>query len=100
MTLVDFEENTQLASIGAYAFAGCRSLTSITIPESVTSIGADAFWSCSSLTSVTINAVTPPTLGSRAMPSNVRNIYVPTESVSAYQSASGWSSYASKISAI
>ena len=45
--------------IGSSAFYGCSSLTSVTIPNSVTSIGQSAFWSCSSLTDVTIpNSVT------------------------------------------
>ena len=41
-------------AIGDGAFSGCSSLTSVTIPESVTSIGDRAFIGCSSLTSVTI----------------------------------------------
>ena len=41
-------------SIGGFAFADCKSLTSITIPNSVTSIGERAFWGCEGLISVTI----------------------------------------------
>jgi len=43
-----------VTSIGRFAFGYCSSLTNVTIPDSVTSIGQDAFWDCSSLTSVTI----------------------------------------------
>ena len=45
--------------IGNSAFNDCTSLTSVTIPDSVTSIGSTAFSNCTSLTSVTIpNSVT------------------------------------------
>lgn len=46
-------DNT-VSEIGAGAFAGCASLTSVTIPETVASIGAYAFAGCSSLTSMSI----------------------------------------------
>ena len=36
------------------AFSDCKSLTSVTIPDSVTKIGMRAFYGCSSLTSITI----------------------------------------------
>ena len=54
-----------VTSIGGYAFYGCRALTSIVIPNSVTTIKYAAFASCSSLTSITL----PNTL--EEIPSNM-----------------------------
>ena len=56
ITTVTFASGSQLETIDASAFLGCKSLTSITIPNSVTSIGEGAFWDCSSLTSIIIPA--------------------------------------------
>ena len=88
-------------AIGQQTFLNCNEMTSVTIPNSVTSIGQQAFAYCSTLTSVTVEATTPPTLGSDAFSNNAsgRKIYVPSESVSSYQAASGWSTYASDIEA-
>ncbi len=52
LTSVTFAEDSQLTSIGYWAFIGCNSLKTINIPSSVTSIGKNAFDSCTSLTSV------------------------------------------------
>ena len=43
-----------VTSIGRFAFGYCSGLSSVTIPDSITSIGQDAFWDCSNLMSVTI----------------------------------------------
>ena len=41
-----------VVSIGSEAFYGCRGLTSIILPESLTSIGSKAFYDCWGLTSI------------------------------------------------
>lgn len=89
-----------VTSLGQNCLRFCTSLTAVTVPDSVTSIGAQAFHNSSALTSVTIEATTPPTLGWNAFLNTTCPIYVPAASVSAYKSASGWSTYASRIQAI
>ena len=54
VTSINISEGLNVANIASYAFYGCRGLTSVTIPESVTLIGNSAFYGCRGLTSVTI----------------------------------------------
>ena len=96
-----FNEDTSLATIIDNAFSGCTSLSSITIPSSVTTIENRAFKGCTSLQSITVEATTPPSLGSAVFDStNNCPILVPAASVNAYKSASGWSTYSSRIQSI
>src|SRR5574344_1013623 len=55
LTTFDISGATNLTTIGEGAFNGCSSLTSVTIPSSVTSIGARAFKDCSGLTSIDLS---------------------------------------------
>ncbi|MGN1094347.1 MAG: leucine-rich repeat domain-containing protein, partial [Candidatus Neoclostridium sp.] len=58
-SLMSISIPNSVTSIGSYAFDNCSGLTSITIPDSVTFIGSFAFSNCSGLTSITIpNSVT------------------------------------------
>ena len=87
-----------ITSIGGNAFEYCTSLTSVTIPNSVISIGNSGFSHCNMLSSVTCLATTPPTWGGAwVFDSSHLTIYVPCGSLAAYQSAWGWSSYASSM---
>ena len=72
------DKDLPVTSISYGAFSDCRSLTSVTIPDSVTSIGDNAFRGCSDLTSVTIgDGVT--SIGSYAFYdcSNLTSINIP-----------------------
>lgn len=89
-----------VTTIEEYAFFECVALTSITIPHSVTTIGERAFSFCKGLTSITFEAITPPSCGEHSfgecgdydVDCNIP-IYVPTQSISDYNKASGWKNF-------
>ena len=58
-TLTSVTIPSSVTSIGASAFSGCCGLTSVTIPSSVTNIGASAFAGCSGLTEIICEGETP-----------------------------------------
>ena len=119
--LTSFVFPNALTTIGAGAFKGCSRLASVVIPNSVTTIGNNAFFSsgltsvtigssvesidyntffyCSNLETVNMLPTAVPSLGTYVFSSTSSNlvIYVPYESLSAYQSATNWSSHASKM---
>lgn len=83
------------------AFDGCSKLNAIMIPSAITTIGEYCFRGCSSLKTITSQPTTPPTLSIGAFQGVSPDVvYVPSASVAAYKSASGWSAWASKIVAI
>lgn len=85
-----------------YTFHTCYSLSSIVIPNGITSIREYAFYSCKMLKYIILKPTVPPTLydTSTALPNTLKAIYVPDSSVSAYQAATNWSDFASKIKGI
>ncbi len=52
IVIPDIYNGKPVTTISAYAFEYCTSLTSVTIPDSVTSIGTSAFYECNRLTKV------------------------------------------------
>lgn len=88
-----------VTSIGSNAFSTCNSLASVSIPSGVTSIGNSAFTNCYGIAKYHIKPNTPPTLGTTVFNNIVSDcvIYVPTAKLNDYQTASNWSTYASKM---
>ena len=85
--------------IAISAFHECTGLTSVTIGSGVTTISGRAFKDCSNLASISVLATAPPTLSGSQTNSPFSNVptdipvYVPCESIEAYQAATGWSSF-------
>lgn len=97
---------TSITSLGTITtlvnsmFRNCTSLKYVELPATLASISNYNFYN-SPIERLVCHAVTPPTIGSYCFVGNkFISIKVPAESVETYKTASGWSSYASKIQAI
>ena len=87
-------------SINDSAFSYCHSLSSISIPASVKNINSSAFQNCYGMAEYHLLPTTPPTLSNtnafNGIPSDCI-IYVPKGCLEAYQNATNWATYASKM---
>lgn len=93
------------AYLNANLITYCNSLQSITIPSGTTAIYRNSINNCANLQSITIlkpNGVLSFWSNSGTVFENTNNcpIYVPSNLVNTYKSASGWSTVASRIQAI
>lgn len=107
LTSINFPKCTY---IEMQAFYKCSNLISISFPE-CTHIGNYAFNGCSSLTTIILgyssivklnhsNAFYSTPMSTSSYTGTYGSIYVPASLVSAYQSATNWSYYSSRITSI
>lgn len=93
-----FEIPSSVATVGTFAFENCASLLNITIPNSVTTISGSAFYGCRSMMEYHLLPSSPPSLSSTTAFTGIPDdciIYVPSGTLTAYQTATNWSSFAS-----
>ncbi|MBQ2417498.1 MAG: leucine-rich repeat domain-containing protein, partial [Alistipes sp.] len=97
--VIEYNISSDVNIVGSSSFAGCTTLTKVTIPSSTTVIRAAAFSNCSNLASIYCQPTTPPTGAERMFAGNATDckIYVPSASVEEYKSAQHWSTYADAI---
>ena len=91
-----------ITALGAEVFMNCKALRYVVLPETLTSISTKVFQGATALEYMIIRATIPPTLASTSAFTSTNDcpIYVPDASVDAYQLASNWSSYATRIKSI
>ncbi|WP_244833621.1 leucine-rich repeat domain-containing protein [Clostridium sp. BJN0001] len=95
LAIVIFKDNSNIKSIGSFAFYKCISLESIELPESIESIKTAAFHSCSNLQQVYLNSKYPAKLERIVFfeTSPYLEIKVPKEATEVYKSFYNWNEY-------
>ena len=95
LSSVELPNNLQI--IDSSAFNTCYSIVSIDVSENITQIGSSAFGNCYGIKEYHFRSEEVPTGGSTMFNNIVDDciIYVPQGKLSAYQSATNWSTYAS-----
>ena len=78
----------------------CVRLEKLELGNNITNIGQEAFAELNSLGSITFHQTVPPTIRSNSFSDSSFIIYVPSESVETYKTATNWSAYADRIQPI
>lgn len=99
VTKLDFTGST-FTTFGDYFMVGSSYIQKVVLPDTIASIGNNCLRGCSNLEYLKVLATTPPSVDSGLL-SDIANpqfgIYVPDNSVTSYQTASGWSDWSSRI---
>ncbi len=82
-----------VTSLNGSCFYNCTNIEKITLPRTITTIGSNCFGNCSNLKSLVVTSTTPPTCKGNIRLDNSRNVYVPIELLSTYESDDYWKQY-------
>ena len=94
MGTLEFPEG--FLSISNNAFAECRSIEGLTLPQSLESIASTAFSNCFGIGSIVCQSDMPPYVGSGAfngVPKDNFTLEVPESAIQQYQASPGWSDF-------
>lgn len=104
-TVTEYKEN-RISKVGQYAFYGCTALETVDVPN-VTSIEANTFYNCTALTALILRntqavctLANTNALQNSAIAKGTGYIFVPAGQVTAYKTATNFSTYAEQIRAI
>lgn len=87
-----------LTALPSEMCSGCSKLNNVIVPSTVTSIANRAFIYNSAMTTLTLLSKVPPTLEkTNAISTATTTIRIPAGTLSAYQTATNWSSFADKF---
>lgn len=92
-------DSNKIQSLGSSVFYQNKGLQKIILRPELSQIGGSCFANCTALTTVYCKRTEPPTVGTTIFSnsSKLQKIYVPQGSLSAYQTATNWNTYASKM---
>lgn len=85
-----------VTDIKKYAFDGCTSLKSVTLPASLENIEESAFYGCSAVRAITCKAALPPMCAGTSCFANINKaipLYVPAESINLYSLSDVWKDF-------
>lgn len=96
---IRISENPKLNDLPANFCNGNTALQSVVIPANISKMGTSCFYGCTGLQWVKLLPTTPPTWGNNCLGAATLTfpIYVPDESLEAYKTATGWSTYADRV---
>jgi hypothetical protein len=88
-----------VTELDASTFEGCTTLATVILPATLKEIDTRVFAGCTALTSIYCRATTPPEIATGTFDdiSAEAKIFVPTASLSAYQTAPNWDNYSTQI---